>query len=261
MPPALKREVPAQAVLVAGRRWALTGRARDLALVGFDDRLNDLPDRRFAEACGCEQLLGALLCAAHDRSGLRAGPLERLLDLGAGRVRQLRRLVAGLLEQPVAARLGLAQLARRVGVRLREQVAGLALGGGHDLGALALRLGAVALDLGLALLQLVLLRAHLFLGALELRRRGGLRVALEHVGELGGGADEVQRVHAHRVAGRLDVRGRPRGLQDAELRLQLSRVAAEGVERLANALLVVPLAGALKLLDGREGRQPCCGTL
>ena len=169
--------------------------------------------------------------------------------------------MARLLEQPVAARLGLAQLARRVGVRLREQVACLALGGGHDLGALALGLGAVALDLGLALLQLVLLLAHLLLRALELGRGGGLGVALEHVGELGGGADQVQRVHAHGVAGRLDVRGRPRGLEDAELRLQLGGVAAEGVERLAHALLVVALAGALKLLDGRERRQPCRGTL
>ena len=93
--------------------------------------------------------------------------------------------MARLLEQPVAARLGLAQLARRVGVRLRQEVAGLGLRGVDDLGALALRLGAVALDLGLALLQLALLRAHLLLGALQLRCRRGLRVALERVGELG----------------------------------------------------------------------------
>ena len=41
-----------------------------------------------------EKLLGALLGAREDRAGLGAGPLERLLDLGAGGVRQLGRLVA-----------------------------------------------------------------------------------------------------------------------------------------------------------------------
>ena len=75
---------------------------------------------------------------------------------------------------------------------LAEQVSCLGLRGGQDLRALALRLGAVALDLGLALLQHVLLLAHFLLGALELRRGGGLRVALERVGELGGGADQVE---------------------------------------------------------------------
>ena len=130
------------------------------------------------------------------------------------------------------------------------------LGGGQDLGALALRLGPVALDLGLALLQLVLLRAHLLLGALELRCGGGLGVALERVGELGGGADQVQRVHPDGVPGRLDVGGLARRLEHAELRLQLGGVAAEGVERLADALLVVAVAGALKLLHRRKRGQP-----
>ena len=136
-----------------------------------------------------------------------------------------------------------------------EEVAGLGLRGVHDLGALALRLGAVALDLGLALLQLALLRAHLLLGALQLRRGRRLRVALERVGELGGGADQVERVHADGVAGRLDVGGLARGLEHAQLRLQLGGVAAEGVERLADALLLVAVAGALKLIHDSEARS------
>ena len=68
-------------------------------------------------------------------------------------------------------RLGLLELARRVGVRLREQLAGLVPRGVQHLGALALALLPVALDLGLALLQLVLAAADLLLGA----RRAGRR--------------------------------------------------------------------------------------
>ena len=48
---------------------------------------------------------------------------------------------------------------------------------------------------------------------------------------------------------------------DAQLRLELGRVAAEGVERLADALLVVPLAGALELLQARERGQTRGRTL
>ena len=243
------------------RRGGRAGGTGDLAVVRIDDRLHDLADRGLAEAGGSEQLLGALLRTGHDGGRLRAGPLERLLDLGPGGVRELGRLVPRLLEQPVPARLGLAQLARRVGVGLAEQVAGLGLGGGEDLRALALRLAAVALDLGLALLELVLLLAHLLFGALELRGGRGLGVALERVGELGGGADQVQRVHADGMPGRLDVGGLVRGLEHAELRLQLGGVAAEGVERLAHALLVVALTGALELLHGRQRGQTRGRTL
>jgi len=68
-----------------------------------------------------------------------------------------------------------------------------------------------------------------------------LGVALDRVGELRCGANEMQRVHPH---------GMPRGLRDgaswrrlehAELRLELDDVAPEGLERVANALLVVAL--------------------
>ena len=152
--------------------------------------------------------------------------------------------MARLLEQAAALRLGLLQLARRVGVRLREQLARLVPRGVQHLGALALALLAVALDLGLALLQLVLAAAHLFLGLPELRRGGVLRVALDRVGELGGRADEVQRVHADRVARRLDGRGAPCRLEHAELRLELRGMAAEGVEGLARALGIEAVPGA-----------------
>src|SRR5918993_2257451 len=161
-----------------------------------------------------------------------------------------------LLEQPVAASLGLPQLASRIGGRLRQLLAGLGLRSVHDLGALALRLGAIALDLGLALLQLVLLRAHLLLSALHLRSRSGLRIALERIRELGRCADQVEGVHPDRMPGGLDVRRLPRGLQHAQLRLQLRRVAPERVERLTDALLVVSVARALKLLEtGKRGQS------
>jgi hypothetical protein len=188
---------------------------------------------------------------------LRACPLERLLDLGAGCVRELGGLVARLLEEAAPAGLGLAELARRLGLRLLDQLAGLGLRGVEDLGPLALGLGAVTLDLGLARLQLALAGAHLLLRALELRGRRGLRVALERVGELGGGADQMERVHAHGVAGRLDVRGLARGLEHAELCLQLRRVPPERVEGVADAALVVALAGAAELLQRWQRRQRC----
>ena len=103
----------------------------------------------------------------------------------------------------VPAALGLAQLGGRVAVGLREDLARLVAGGVQDLGALPLGLLADARDLGLLLLELHLLLADLLLGAADLLRGRLLGVALDRVGELGGGAHEVQRVHADRVARRL----------------------------------------------------------
>jgi hypothetical protein len=169
--------------------------------------------------------------------------------------------VAGLLEQAVAAGLGLAKLTGGVGVRLRQELAGLGLRRVDDLGALALGLGPVALDLGLALLQLELLRAHFLLGPLHLRRGRGLRVALERIGELRRRSDQMKRVHADRMTGGLDVGGLARRLQHAQLRLQLGGVAAERVERLADAGLVVAVARALELLQARKRGQSRGRTL
>src|SRR5262252_990034 len=87
-----------------------------------DDGACDLPDRVLPEAGSREQLLGAVLGAGKDRRCLCARPLERLLDLGAGRIRQLGGLVTGLLEQAAALGLRLLELPRGVGVRLREQL-------------------------------------------------------------------------------------------------------------------------------------------
>src|SRR5206468_3140953 len=78
--------------VVAGqqRRPArLSGRRR-----GGDDRVRDLADRVLAEARGGEELLGPLLRAREDERALGTGPLQRLLDLGAGRVGELGGLVA-----------------------------------------------------------------------------------------------------------------------------------------------------------------------
>ncbi len=168
---------------------------------------------------GREELLCALLGTRHDGSRLGPGPLERLLDLGARRVGELGRVVARLLEQPGRPRLGLAQLATRLLVRLGDDVPRLALRGGENLRALALALLTEAVDLGVALLELVLAVPHLLLGPPELRCGRVRRVALERVGELGGRADEMQRVHAHGVARRVDVCALAGGLQDTELSL------------------------------------------
>ena len=83
-------------------------------LGGPHDRLGDLADRVLAETGGREQLLGAVLRAGEDRARLRPRPLERLLDLGAGGVGQVGRLVPRLLEQPVPPGLGLLQLRGRL---------------------------------------------------------------------------------------------------------------------------------------------------
>src|SRR5207253_9225263 len=127
--------------------------------------------------------------------GLRARPLERLLDLGPRRVRQLCRLVTRLLEEPRPACLGLAELLRRLGVRPREELARLLVRRAEDLGPLPLAVRAIALDVGLLGLELALAAPDLLLGAPELGGGRGLRVALERVRELRGRADQVERVH------------------------------------------------------------------
>ena len=78
------------------RSWA-DGGAGTGRLGGLDDRVDGLVDRGIAvPGCG-QQLLGAHARPLDDDVGLRASPFERLLDLGARRIRQLGRLVAGLL--------------------------------------------------------------------------------------------------------------------------------------------------------------------
>ena len=99
-------------------------------------------------------------------------------------------------------------------------------------------------DLGLALLELHLRLTDLLLGLADLLRGGLLGVTLDRVGELGGRADEVQRVHADGVPRRLGDRAARRGLKHAQLCLQRGHLSAEGLEGLADLLAVVPLAGA-----------------
>ena len=69
-----------------------------------------------------EELLGAALGTAENRSGLRARPFESLLDLGPRGVRQLGRLVARLFEEPAALGLCLAELLGRIAVGIRKQL-------------------------------------------------------------------------------------------------------------------------------------------
>ncbi len=160
--------------------------------------------------------------------------------------------MARLLEQAGAAGLGLAELLRRLAIRVGEQLSGLGPRRVHDLRALALALRPVALDLALALGQVGLLAPNLLLGPAELRRRGALGVALEDVGELGRLADQVQGVHADGVAGRVDLRALPCGLEHAQLRLQLDDVPAESLECVLHALLVVPIRADREILDPRK---------
>ena len=159
-----------------------------------------------------------------------------------------------LLEQACGARFGLLDLLRGLLLRFLRRLPGLGLRGVQHLGPLALALAAEALDLGLAVLQLALAPGHLFFGAAQLRGRRALGVALDRVGHLGGGADQVERVHPDRVARRLDS-ALARGLQDAELNLELGCVASEGLERLAHLVAVVPVARGRKILDARQRRQ------
>ena len=196
-----------------------------------------------------------MLRAAENRRSLCARPLEGLLDLGAGRVRQFGGLVARLLEEAAALRLCLLQLARRIGVRLREQLARLVTRRVQHLPALALALQPVALDLGFAVLEVGLAAANLFLSLPELRRGRRLCVALDRVRELGGGADQVQRVHPCRMARGLDRRRPPGCLQHAKLGLQLRGMAPERVEGLAHPLGIESVTRARQILELRQRRQ------
>jgi hypothetical protein len=167
--------------------------------------------------------------------------------------------VTSLLEQARPARLGLAQLLCRLPVCVGKQLARLVARRVDDLSPLALALLPKALDLVLAPGELGLPAPDLLFGLADLRRRRALGVTLEHVGELGRLADQVQRVHADRVPGRLDVRALPGRLQDAELRLELDDVPPERVERLADAIRVVPAFRDGQVLHAWKRRDcgPC----
>ncbi len=93
---------------------------------------------------------------------------------------------------------------------------------------MALALLAVTLDLRLAILLLAWAAAHLLFGLGQLRLGCLLRVGLDRVRELGGGTNQMQRVHPHRVPRGLD--GLPAsacGLQHPQLRLELGGVPTE----------------------------------
>src|SRR5262249_5308686 len=187
---------------------------------------------------------------------LRPRPLEGLLDLGAGSIRELGRLVAGLLEQPIRTRLSFADLGRGVSLRLGLHLAYLVACGIQHLGPLALALLPVALDVVLALLQFALPSADLLFRAPDLRGRRGLSVALDRVGHLRGRADHLESVHAQGVTARLDLAAARRSLQHAQLHLELCRVPAEGLERLLDLPgVVAAVRERREILDARERRQ------
>src|SRR6186997_648061 len=112
--------------------------------------------------------------------------------------------MARLLEQAVALRLGLAQLLRRIAIRVCEKFTGFVPGCIQHLCALALALLAVALDLRLAILLLASASAHLLFGFGQLSLGCLLRVGLDGVGEFGSRANQMQRIHPYRVPGGLD---------------------------------------------------------
>ena len=148
-----------------------------------DDCFADLLDLVVAEPGRREELLGAALGTAENRSGLRARPFEGLLDLCPRGVRQLGRLVARLFEEPAALGLCLAELLSRIAVGIRKQLTRLVARVVEHLCALAFTLLAVALDLGFAVLLLAAAPANLFLGLGQLGLGSLLRVGLDGVGE------------------------------------------------------------------------------
>src|SRR5438552_16019861 len=94
----------------AGERGRRRERARLARLLRrAHDRGGYLGDRLLSQPGGGEQLLRALLGAADDDARLIPSPLQRLLDLCAGGIRQLGRLMTRLLDEPGAACLGLLQ--------------------------------------------------------------------------------------------------------------------------------------------------------
>jgi len=230
-----------------GRLGALLG--------GLDDRIGNLGRRSLAETRGREELLRALLGSGDDRRRLRTCPFECLFDLGAGRVRELGRLVTRLLEQARAARLCLAKFLCRFLVRFGEELASLVPGRGQNLVALALTLVAVALDIGFLLLEVDLLLPHFLLGPLNLSGGCLLSVTLEHVCELGGLADQVERIHADAMPGGIDLRGPACGLEHAKLGLELDGMATERLECGADGLLVETALRDREVVDARQRRH------
>jgi hypothetical protein len=147
-------------------------------------------------------------------------------------------------------------------MRTGEQLPRFVPRGVHHLRPLALALLPVALDLGLALLEIVLTVPYLFLCFPELCGRGVLGVTLDRVGELGRGANEMERVHPDGMTGRLDRGASAGGLEHAELRLQLRGVTAERVEGLAHALGIEAVAALRDVLEPRQRgqRRGACAT-
>src|SRR5918992_4805265 len=147
-------------------RLGLGSASRVRARLGrLDDRVGHLGGGGLAEAGSREKLLRALLRPRDDGRSLRARPFQRLLDLRPRGVRQLRRLMTGLLEQTCSASLGLTQLLARVLVGLGDELASLVARGREDLVALALALVAEALHLALALLERLLTLPYFLLRA------------------------------------------------------------------------------------------------
>jgi hypothetical protein len=174
-------------------------------------------------------------------------------------VRELGRLVARLLGQAVASHLGLAQLRRRVAVRLSQDLAGLLARRAQDLGPLTFRLLPDPGDLGLVLLELHLLLADLLLGTADLLDGRILRIALDRVGELRRRAHDVKGVHADSVTRRLRAGALRGGLEHSEIGLQGREVPPEGVEGLLHLGAVVTVRRARKVLEPRQGREARLG--
>ena len=228
---------------------------------GLDDRRGDLADRLGAEACGTEELLGALLGARDDRSRLRAGPVQGLGDVGAGRVRELGRLMPRLLEQPGAASFGVPGERIRLAFGAEPELARLEARGVDHLEALPLGVEALHIELRLVLTELAMLPAHLTLDAAVLLRRRSLGVPLQYVCELGSRPDQPERVHADRVADRLGLAGATGSLKHAKLGVQLQHRPAEDIEGSADRVLVEPAPGHARKILEYEGPGRARGEL
>src|SRR5205085_9886037 len=113
-----------------------------------------------------------------------------------GRVRELGCLVPRLLEEAATACLGFAERGRGVALAGLAHLGSVGFRAAEHVGRLTLDLPALAVELDVCSLELALAPAHLFFGTGKLGGGCRLRVALEHVGELGCRTDEMERVHA-----------------------------------------------------------------
>ena len=74
-------------------------------------------------------------------------------------------------------------------------------------------------------------------------------------GHVGGFADQMESVHAHGMAGGVNLCGATGGLEDPQLRLELDRVAAVRLECVTDCLRLIAALDRRQVLDRRQRRH------